>query len=380
MKSYHIIPSLMAGLLAVALTGCSSTSTSFTPEKAQKTDQTQSEKEKLAKEQAEKDRLAKEQAEKDRLAKEQAEKDRLAKEQAEKRNWREFVVVGSNDGGYTFEPVKNKNGDVFYSSGPIVLSKDGKAVKIDDKSLNYDRDLFKNGKLAANEIQELVIKDANGKALGTFKFVNQNYSTYATFMSAKPANEYDPEYDVSEPLAFYTAKASTGEQLAAQKGQFTYKGTAIGYLNGVKGDTPTKPASTDVVFNVDFDRKVISGEIKKRFDQLGEFKFIKTWMDDPNDPDNELPVYHEGYETLAARQAVPLILGETAIKVNKDGIASFGGDNQTAESNVFVEINGERKDISSYGGVFAGPELNEVVGQIGGGEERISFGATKEKK
>lgn len=354
MKSYHVIPSLMAGLLAVALTGCSSNSTSFTPEKEQKTTQKA----------------------------EQAETGYLAQEQGEKLNWREFMVVGSNDGGYTFEPVKNKNGGVFYSSGPIVLSKDGKAVKINDSSLNYDRDLFKNGKLAANEIQELVIKDTNGKALGTFKFVNQNYSTYATFMSAKPASEYDPDHDVSEPLAFYTAKASTGEQLAAQKGQFTYKGTAIGYLNGVKGDTPTTPASTDVAFNVDFDRKVISGEIKKRFDQLGEFKFIKTYMDDPNDPDNELPVYHAGYETAAARQAVPLILGETAIKVNKSGIASFGGDieNQTAERNVFVEINGERKDISSYGGVFAGPELNEVVGQIGGGEERISFGATKEKK
>lgn len=359
MKTYHIIPSLMAGLLTVALAGCSSSSSSFKPDEAA----TKAHYEKLRKEQEEK---AKQEAEKE-AEKARLEQERLAKEKAEKLGWREYQVTTSK--GDPFAPKVNQDGSVFYSSGPRVLLKEGAAVKLDDASLNYDREFLKHQDIDPMKVHQLVITDSNGAELGKFQFVNQQYSSYSNFMSAKPANEYG-DTDSFEPLAYFIAKPSTADQLNAQKGTFDYRGKAIGYRSDAEGELTTETASTDVHFKVNFDEKVISGRIDKRFDNLGSKKLF--WVKGYDDDDNE--IYRPEYAT---RQSLPLILKETKIYVNEGGTASFGGDKGYYEQNVAIELNGELKDLSQYTGSFAGPNLDEVVGQIGGGEERIMFGATK---
>ncbi|QLB20754.1 hypothetical protein A6B43_04060 [Vespertiliibacter pulmonis] len=416
---YRFVPTLMASVLAVALVGCSSSGSSYSPDhvadKAKQEEQKAKEKiaheraeaekvkaeaDKQVKEQAEKAHLeaekAKQEAEKARVeaektkaetdkrakeleenvrleadkAKEDAEKARLEAEQKVKEQklaWRHYEVISSNDGGYKYEPTKlaGKEG-VYYSSGPIVLSKGGKAVKLDNSELQYDRDFLKNGELDSNKVQHLEITDTDGTVLGKFQFVNQDYSSYATFVSAKPSNQYG-SIDKIEPLAFYTAKLSTESQLAQQKGTFDYNGKAIGYQGGVKGGTPTQEAVADVHFEVNFDTKKIKGEMTNRFDGLTKnaFGLTKGW--DKNDD----PIYYPEHNDPTRS----LILKETDIKV-ENGVVGFG-HNGVVDSNAGIIAGGKLRDVTDYGGVFAGPNLENIVGQIGGGEERIMFGATK---
>ncbi|MDO4698768.1 MAG: hypothetical protein Q4A60_08895 [Pasteurellaceae bacterium] len=289
--------------------------------------------------------------------------------------FKEVKIEPSQFTGNSHTPMMNDKKDaVFYGEGPLEVKKGDQVISLAD--VNFNKNFLRTATPDANRVDTLTITDG-GETLGEFQFVNQHYSSFFTFMTDKPANKYDPNYDRYVPLAYYTAKHSTADQLDAQKGSFVYRGKAIGYQGGVHGSTPKQQASTDIEFNVNFDTKRISGKIAQRFDDIGSKSLRWIARYDEDEHGEEVIVYRPEYHT---RHNMSWILQETPIEVSENGVVNFGS-NGVSDRNAGVQLkDGSYLGISSYSGVFAGPELNEVVGQIGYNEEKVMFGATKENK
>lgn len=295
---------------------------------------------------------------------------------------RSVLVVPSAQGGMAFRPVKDEStGLVQYMSGPVHYNT--AADSYDNQALSEKAeaaDVFKSAqRIDPDTVRHLELTGDDGHVLGRFQFVNQNYSSYGQFMARFNADPYssDPEDISRDALAFYVAQPTTIEQLNQQTGTATYRGKVLGYRDGVNGPTPHEEAAADINLNVDFGEKMISGRVSgnERFDGLVKYHWRYTDDDDrPTARGKEL-------------SRVDLILKPTPIVQLSNGTVGFGAIPNTAgddspranTENVVIMDGGNERVISQYGGVFAGPNAEEVVGQIGGGEERLVFGATRDQ-
>lgn len=293
---------------------------------------------------------------------------------------RGLSMVPSAEGGNTFSPVKNEtSGIVQYMSGPIhynlsANTSDNKSLRDSTVAANV---LASSTQIDPAQVQHVELTGDDGSVMGRFQFVNQAYSSYGTFMAAFNANPYayaDDEIS-KEALAFYVAQPTTIEQFNQQSGTATYTGHVLGYRDGVKGNTPQEQAVADINLNVDFAEKMISGRVvgNTRFDGLTKYHWRYT--DDDDSPT----------QRGIALSKVDLILKPTKIVQFENGAVGFGGIPAEAPGefprsitdNVAVMDGDTEQTITQYGGIFAGPNAEEVVGQIGGGEDRLMFGASR---
>ncbi|MBE2894248.1 transferrin-binding protein-like solute binding protein [Spirabiliibacterium falconis] len=272
-------------------------------------------------------------------------------------------------GGDEYNPnIQNGVASYYSAGGAHAMSKPGtnNAVQLQLKDVLTDADkkALQNAKIDPNERHVLEVKDKDGTLLGRFQFVNQSYSSYGTFVPEDTQYNYGEKYSYDN-LAMFLATPTTEAQFAQQKGTATYSGHTLGYVDGPKGETPTQGYMGDVSLNVNFDTKMIDGKVTARQD--GFTKYSPSFTDDNKNPTAE------GIELTKS----DLILEKTEIKVSKNGTMSFG---EGAYNNVAViKNNGEKIGFNKYSGTFAGPNADEIVGQIGGGEERIAFGASRDK-
>ncbi|MDH2924096.1 hypothetical protein EV693_11616 [Nicoletella semolina] len=306
---------------------------------------------------------------------------------------RGFKVLTSTEGGFANEPPVAKDNVVFYSNGMNGLQKDkltkGKNIADVIRKSASTIDPYK--------MNEVKVTDEQGKLVGTFQIVNQQYASYGTFMFDDPIKDDagKPKY---EPVAFYNAQLTTEEQFNKQTGQATYRGKLVGYKDGVKGKTPTEAASADITLNVDFAKKTISGKVagETRFDGLVKYhsKFLGYGKEEfKHDPYNAGDVTDKGEKY----SKVDLILQETKIERNGDGVMSFDGYDKVVINGISHRdwLNAKESDsnsdpntklaekvitIDSYYGVLAGPNVENIVGQIGDGENRLMFGTQKTDK
>lgn len=366
MKPTQLIPTLLASLIAISLTACSSGGGSamqhkpapqpVPPAKQDVTDDKKAEKKEEKKEDEEKVYYP----------------PLVIENKFQDSQLKDIKLEGAYFGGYVYQPNINNNQDAaFYGNGPLDIKKGGKHALL--TSVNFDQNFLKEQNPNPETVKKLDVTD-NGEVVGSFQFVNMNYASILTFMSEHPSNKDDPSYNKHIPLVYYTAKPSSAADLARQQGTANYNGKVIGYKGGVYGDTPKEQAHTDINFLVDFGAKEISGEIKSRFDDVGGRNLYK-WLD-PNAPEEaEEDVYRAEFSDRKTR---PLILEKTKIST-ENGVVSFGPP-EGETINAGVKLNdGSYLGITSYSGIFAGPELDEIVGQIGNSDEKLMFGATKQK-
>ncbi|MBE2898673.1 transferrin-binding protein-like solute binding protein [Pasteurellaceae bacterium 20609_3] len=226
-----------------------------------------------------------------------------------------------------------------------------------------ESDFLQKGEIDPQKAQYLEVKADDGTLLGKFQFVNQSYSSYATFVPEMTRIEYG-EHITPENVALFVANPTTEAQFAQQKGTATYSGHTLGYVDGPDGKTPTQGYMGDVNLNVNFDTKMIDGKVTARQDGFTKYNWRYT-------DDDDMPT-QKGIDLTKQ----DLILKPTKIEVSENGTMSFG---KGASDNV-AWMDGDKEVASqNYGGTFAGPNADEIVGQIGGGEERIAFGASRDK-
>lgn len=233
-------------------------------------------------------------------------------------------------------------------------------------------------KVDPKTVQYVNLLNEQGETIGKFQLVNQAHSSYGTFMAKFNATLDPTEPAQKESLAFYTAKPTTTEQFNAQSGTANYHGKVLGYHGDINKNGSTE-ASANINLQVDFGKREISGLVKgsERFDSITEYNYRYTDDDDkPTEKSRRLG-------------KLDLVLEPTKIVDLGNGYVGFGGvtgamsgnawDTEN-ESNVVIKDNGTtyKSGFGTYGGIFAGPNAEEVVGQLTSGEDRLIFGATKE--
>lgn len=301
----------------------------------------------------------------------------------ETKDWRDFGFVPSNKGGSKFNPIISKKDGVAvakYMSGPLTYEN----AKNERNNLSLanlahaEKTLASLDKIDPKTVQYVNLLNEQGETIGKFQLVNQAHSSYGTFMAKFNATLDPTEPAQKESLAFYTAKPTTTEQFNAQSGTANYHGKVLGYHGGINKNGSTE-ASANINLQVDFGKREISGLVKgsERFDSITEYNYRYTDDDDkPTEKSRRLG-------------KLDLVLEPTKIVDLGNGYVGFGGvtgamsgnawDTEN-ESNVVIKDNGTtyKSGFGTYGGIFAGPNAEEVVGQLTSGEDRLIFGATKE--
>ncbi|MCW9710290.1 transferrin-binding protein-like solute binding protein [Avibacterium sp. 21-586] len=268
--------------------------------------------------------------------------------------------------GYSASPALNADTTVGWVVNPglnyeFANPETNKTIEL--TQLIPNADFLNNGKIDPNTVQEFVLTD-NGIPVGTFKFVNQSYSSYATFVPEKTITEDygdGPEERSYQNLEMFVINPTKETEFTQLEGTARYSGYTLGYVDGVNGSTPKVPYVGNINLLVDFSNKEISGSVSNRQDGLVKYNYKFT--DDDDQPTAK------GIE-LSKQD---LILKPTKIE-SVNGTMVFGVD---AHDNVVILDDGEEKAITGYSGAFAGPKAEEVVGSIGNAEEKIIFGATK---
>ncbi|KGF26145.1 hypothetical protein HMPREF2130_10605 [Oligella urethralis DNF00040] len=304
---------------------------------------------------------------------------------AEKLAWRKVNYVPSHKGGDMFDPIiPTDSADstvvATYMNGPhqFKASADASAASLLKEYEAAGNVLINSNVVDPTKVNTVTLTDDNGAVLGKYQFVNQEYSSYGLFMPENHFSYGNPDYRV-EALSFYVANPTTVDQFNAQTGKAQYQGKVLGYLDGPNGETPKKEAVANIHLDVDFAERLISGVVKgeERFDN-----FLSSNWRYKDDDGNITP---RGKEL----NKVDLILKPTKIRELGNGYVGFGGLPKrqseygwsVADLEQVVVHDGDKEVTvanGQFGGIFAGPNAEEVVGQIGGGDERLSFGATRQ--
>lgn len=216
-------------------------------------------------------------------------------------------------------------------------SGEGLGTSLSPAEFEADRSLYADfSKYEINPYTPHKLKDEDNPNPTQYKnvyFVNQKYSTYATWDNANQEGFFiDHTYDKENIL---TAERRAASSYLQSKPQATYTGLMI----------DTKGELGNITLNADFDRNKVSGEASFTMDRSVE---------------NEL-------------QKLELV--ETDIDAT-DGNLSFQGKAGDGLNAILFGYNG------NYTGMFVGPNAEEVVGGIrykaGGQYKTVSYGGTRE--
>ncbi|AGH37630.1 hypothetical protein F543_20370 [Bibersteinia trehalosi USDA-ARS-USMARC-189] len=428
----HSLAICVSLALLGSLTACSGSSnksspvTNQTEQGVDKAKQEQAEKDKAAeKARLEKERQEKEKAEKERQEKEKAEKEQKAKEQAEKQyaekqkreqletqldpqgktKWRQIAnFIPSSDTSANNPLQASQNGKISPQLGAAAYTNgdsryvDGNTVKdfrdqATRASTSYTPSFMSSADIDPSKIQMLEILNSSGQPIANIHFVNQQYSSYNTWKSAKtPTVGGDP---IDSIMSGYVALPTKPDIDLKSKGQATYRGHTL---------AQTAPNSNDIhlgniELNADFDAMKISGKLTNRNDRLldssvkrffpEEFREIYTTDKDEweDDKENLKLISKEEYAKLEAQwekdleakmqqfRKIDVSINQTDIKTD-NSVISF----TNPLGALSYTDNGKTRNTGVVGGIFAGDKAQEVVGEIQGSSNFMSFGATEVTK
>ncbi|MGX2956865.1 hypothetical protein ACWIYZ_07215 [Ursidibacter arcticus] len=304
--------------------------------------------------------------------------------------WRQLTAF--LDSGEPTDPLKNNGqmaqmGAAAYINGDLRYSDNGttKDLRKSKNETNYDPSFLTKAENNPDKLQHLSIKNKNGQTVVNTHFVNQKYSSYLSFKSEIPV-EYvvdDEKVKIQDTATSYIAVPTQADKaILDRKVKATYKGHTIGNQKRENNQFTLG----DITLDADFEKMQISGEITKRNDELlrsrAKIKGKLLWDRFTTDPkyaeesgdelisQSEMAKREEQHRTLIVK------LLPTDIKI-ANGVVSFENNNEALE---FKALNGDTVKTGSYAGIFAGPNAEEVVGEIKSGQNFISFGATEVQK
>ncbi|MGQ8821432.1 hypothetical protein [Bibersteinia trehalosi] len=417
----HSLAICVSLALLGSLTACSGSSsnksspvTNQTEQGVDKAKQEQAEKDKAAeKARLEKERQEKEKAEKEQKAKEQAEKQYAEKQKREqletqldpqgKTKWRQIAnFIPSSDTSANNPLQASQNGKISPQLGAAAYTNgdsryvDGNTVKdfrdqATRASTSYTPSFMSSADIDPSQIQMLEILNSSGQPIANIHFVNQQYSSYNTWKSAKtPTVGGDP---IDSIMSGYVALPTKPDIDLKSKGQATYRGHTL---------AQTAPNSNDIhlgniELNADFDAMKISGKLTNRNDRLLDaairIRFpsvaekYTTDADDLKDYPDLIVISEDEMSKKEASwnddleaemqkfRTVDLPINQSDIKT-ENGVVSFY--NPTGA--LSYQYEGKDRTSGVFSGIFAGDKAQEVVGEIQGSSNFMSFGATEVTK
>ncbi|KAE9540386.1 hypothetical protein HT665_00910 [Ursidibacter maritimus] len=302
--------------------------------------------------------------------------------------WRQLTAFLDSSETDSANPLKNNgkmaplgaaahvNGDLRYSGGDLRKNLD---------KLDYDPSFLTNAEINPDKLQHSVITDKTGKTVVNTHFVNQTYSSYLSFKAEVPLTSLDDEGKtvkaLDAPSAYIAVPTKADKAILDRKVKATYKGHTIGNQNRDNNQFTLG----DIQIDADFEKMQISGEITKRNDELlrvrAKFKGAgyKGYTTDPEaaEPGTTDLINPEKMEELYAKhRSLQVKLLPADIKI-ANGVVSFENNDGALE---FEAFNKDKVKTGSYAGIFAGPNAEEIVGEIKAGQNFISFGATEVQK
>lgn len=268
------------------------------------------------------------------------------------------------------------NGDAQYNDNGTKDFRDAQARQ----STNYDPEFLTKAEIDPNKLQSYAINNSQGNKVATAHFVNQKYSSYLSWKSEQPAIMYDEP--IETVMTGYVAVPTKADKaILDRKVKATYKGHTIGN----RDRSGNEFTLGNIQLDADFEKMQISGMITGRNDELLNHRAkyqgsgLKQVTTDPEEVE-------EGYTSLISEEEMKqryeqhrkldVTLLPADIKV-ENGVIGFKRSSDALE---FKALNGDKVTTGSYGGIFAGPNAEEVVGEIQGSDNFISFGATEVQK
>lgn len=296
-----------------------------------------------------------------------------------------FTIKGSESGrgASVAEPdtLAGKPGWYVYSLGNDLMK-----LKETDKentrlsALDYDETIFLNKEnIDSNKVTTLNITD-KGVTVGAYQLVKQTDSLYTTFLPQIPrVNEADPsDSSAYVALAGYIAQPTSDAEFSKLNGTANYTGKVIGYKyafnvgdhhsfndTSSKAKTRPTPAEANIQLVVNFDTKKITGTVTNRFDSLAAR--VIALRESENDR-----ITAEGMTLNTVNMSLKGDIAKTG------DIWGFRGPDAGGTGGVYIERKGKQVQIANWGGIFAGTNASEIVGGIENGEEKMSFGASKD--
>lgn len=268
------------------------------------------------------------------------------------------------------------NGDAKYNDNGTKDFRDPQSRQ----STDYDPEFLTKAEIDPNKLQSYAINNTQGNKVASAHFVNQKYSSYLSWKSEQPAVVYDEP--IETVMTGYVAVPTNADKaILDRKVKATYKGHTIGN----RDRSGTEFTLGNIQLDADFEKMQISGMITGRNDELlnhrakyygAGFKGVTTDQEEVDEGYTDLISQEDMAKRYEAHRKLDVKLLPTDIKV-ENGVISFKRSSDALE---FQALNGDKVTTGSYGGIFAGPNAEEVVGEIQGGDNFISFGATEVQK
>lgn len=379
-----------------------------------KAEQAKAEEERLKAEQAkaEAERLKAEQAkaEEEHLKAEQAKEEAVKqREKLEtvldpegKTKWRQFAdFIPSSDTSANNPLQAGQNGKISPQEGAAAYLngasyyKDGTAVKdfrklTDRATTDYNANALHQADIDPERVQQLVIHNQAGQPVANIHFINQSYTTYSTWKSAEaPQLQGDT---VDSIMSGYVAVPTKPNTAIENKGKVTYRGHTLAQKAAGSGEIH----KGNIELNADFNNKTIDGKLTQRNDMLLDSSIkrfapdiTELYTTDPDDLeyDDTLKVispaeYAQKEAEMAKELETKLQNYRTVdVTINPTKISSGSTISFHNPLGALSYKDGEKtRNTGVIGGIFAGDNAQEVVGEIQGSSHFMSFGATEVAK
>lgn len=313
-------------------------------------------------------------------------------------NWRQFSgFISSNETSASNPLQGNQNGEISSQLGTAAYLngdasyQDGEATKdfrkqADRDSTNYNPNALREAKVDPNEVQQLVIQNKSGQTVANIHFINQPYSSFMTWKSVEGSDSIMNGY-----VAVPTRKDI---QSIESKGIVTYRGHTLAQ----KAPNSNEIHKGSIELVADFGKKIISGKLTNRNDMLLDASIkrhypdiYETYTTDPDEAkedktlkllsDEQFALEEEKWDKALEAKQEQYRTAEIAI--NPTALTSGTGNTITfsSKNDALSYKDGEKtRNTGVIGGIFAGDNAQEVVGEIQGGSNFMSFGATEATK
>lgn len=274
-------------------------------------------------------------------------------------------------------PVKGAaayiNGMMYYGSDAVNFRNATHRSK-----LVYDPEFMTKGDIDPTKVQTHAIKDASGKTVANFYYVNQKNASYLSWKSEElPVLAGEPIK--SAAVGYVAVPTAADKAILDKKVKATYKGHTLTPKTGETNEFHLANLQLDA----DFEKMEISGKITNRNDTLldsrakydGKWDVEYTTIPEDLEDDEELKLIsaEEMEERIRKHRVMDIVLLPTNINV-KNGVVSFEHKDAALQ---YTSLNGKDVKVGYYGGIFAGKDAEEVVGEIKVSDNHSSFGATE---
>lgn len=313
-------------------------------------------------------------------------------------DWRQFSGFISSSDTSANNPLQgNQNGEISSQLGAAAYLngdasyQDGESIKdfrkqADRDSTNYNPNALREAKVAPNDVQQLVIQNKSGQTVANIHFINQPYSSFMAWKSVAGSDTI---------MNGYVAVPTRQElQSIESKGTVTYRGHTLAQ----KAPNSNEIHKGSIELVADFGKKIISGKLTNRNDMLLDASIkrhypdiYETYTTDPDEAkedktlkllsDEQFALEEEKWDkALEAKQEQ---YRTAEITINPTALTSGTGNTITfsSKNDALSYKDGETtRNTGVIGGIFAGDNAQEVVGEIQGGSNFMSFGATEATK